>query len=50
MSVIGMTALATGATGWLAQYVPIDVIFGVFGTAGMLCGLVGWLYKPLRNG
>ncbi len=50
MSVIGMTALTTGATGWLAQFVSIDVIFGVFGAAGMLCGLVGWLYKPLRSG
>jgi MFS family permease len=49
MSVIGMTALTTGATGWLAEVIPINLLFGVFGTAGMLCGFVGWLYKPLRN-
>lgn len=49
MAVIGVTALTTGLTGWLADLVAIDAIFAVFGSVGMLCGFVGWLFKPLRN-
>lgn len=49
MSVVGMTALTTGVTGWLADLVPINVIFGVFGFLGMMCGLVSFFYKELRE-
>lgn len=52
MSVVGMTALSTGVTGWLADRVSVADIFGLFGIAGMLCGVVGWLHpgweKPLK--
>ena len=50
MAVIGMTALATGFTGLLADYISIEIIFGLFGIAGMLCGIIGWLYRELREG
>ena len=50
VAVVGVTALSTGMTGWLAEYVEIRVIFGVFGLVGMTCGLVGWMYRPLREG
>lgn len=49
MSVIGMTALTTGVTGWLAETVSIDLIFGLFGTAGMFCGFVGLMKASLRR-
>ena len=49
MAVVGMTALTTGATGWLAETIPIDQIFGIFGIFAMLCGLIGWFYPPLRQ-
>ncbi len=49
MSVIGMTALTTGFTGWLAEYLPIQTIFGIFGAAAFLCGALGWLVADLRN-
>jgi len=50
MAVVGMTALTTGATGFLAEFVPIEWIFMFFGIAGTLCGIAGWLYKDLREG
>ncbi|NOX18672.1 MAG: MFS transporter [Chlorobi bacterium] len=50
MAVVGMTALTTGITGFLAESVPIELIFFFFGIAGTLCGIVGWLYKDLREG
>lgn len=49
MAVVGMTALTTGATGWLAEYVGIEIIFGVFGVLGMACGIIGWMNPDLRN-
>jgi len=49
MAVVGMTALTTGATGWLAEFVGIEIIFGVFGILGMTCGIIGWLNPDLRN-
>lgn len=50
IAVVGMTALTTGFTGILADFVSIDIIFAIFGTGGMLCGFVGYLYKDLREG
>jgi len=41
MAVIGMTALTSAATGWLAEVLPIQTIFWLFGICAMLCGLVG---------
>jgi len=50
IAVVGMTALTTGVTGLLAEYISIQEIFAIFGTAGMLCGVAGLFYKQLRNG
>ena len=49
MSVVGMTALATGATGWLAEVVSIQLIFGVFGAAAFVCGVVGCFVPSLTS-
>ena len=49
VSVIGMTALSAGATGWLADIMPVGQIFGIVGLAAMLCGLVGWFYPGLKE-
>ena len=50
IAVVGMTALTTGVTGLLAEYISIQEIFAIFGTAGMLCGIAGFYYKQLRMG
>ncbi len=50
MAVVGMTALTSGVTGLLAEYITIQEVFAIFGTAGMLCGISGLFYKQLRNG
>ncbi len=49
VSVVGVTALTTGATGWIAEFVPIEVIFGVCGLGGVLCAAVGWVFSDLRH-
>ena len=50
MAVVGMTALTTGITGILAEIVPVEMIFGLFGIGGMVCGFIGWMYRELREG
>ena len=50
MAVVGMTALTTGITGILAEIVPVEIIFGLFGIGGMVCGFIGWMYRELREG
>ena len=49
MAVIGTTAIASGVTGWLAESFSVATIFGFFGLGGMLCGIVGWFYRDLRE-
>jgi predicted MFS family arabinose efflux permease len=50
MAVVGMTALTTGLTGFIAEFISIESVFLVFGIVGTLCGVVGWFYKDLREG
>ena len=50
MAVVGTTAISCGAVGVLSEYVPVNVIFGVFGTVATLCGVVGAFYGKLREG
>lgn len=49
MSVVGMTAVTVGVTGWLAEFVAINHLFAIFGLSGMFCGMVGWLHRELRT-
>jgi predicted MFS family arabinose efflux permease len=49
ISVVGMTALSSGVVGWLAAQIAIEKIFLFFGIGAALCGLLGWLYRPLRE-
>ncbi len=50
MSVIGVTALSTGVTGWLAEVMSIQAIFGLFGAAAFLCGILGCFVPSLTSG
>ncbi len=50
IAVVGMTALTTGVTGILSEYISIQEIFAIFGVAGMFCGISGFFYKQLRTG
>jgi len=47
--VVGMTALSNALTGWLADFIPIHLLFALIGAGGALCGAIGWLYRPLRQ-
>lgn len=50
IAVIGMTALTTGFTGSLAEFVDIKIIFFIFGCGGVVTGFIGWLSKDIREG
>jgi len=49
MAVVGTTAVSCGAVGFLAESIPINLIFGVFGICATLCGIVGYCYTKLRE-
>ncbi|MBI9071892.1 MAG: MFS transporter [Melioribacteraceae bacterium] len=49
IAVVGMTALTTGATGIIAEYIGIDLVFAVFGIAATLSGVIGFYNKKLRE-
>ncbi len=49
ISVVGMTALSSGVVGWLAARIPVPTIFLIFGIGAALCGVIGWVYRPLRE-
>lgn len=49
MAVVGSTAVSCGAVGVLAESIPVNLIFGVFGTCATLCGVVGLCYSKLRE-
>jgi hypothetical protein len=49
MAVVGMTALASGATGLLLGVLPTHILFGAWGFVGMCCGLVGFAVPSLRR-
>jgi len=49
ITVVGMTALSNALTGWLAGLMPIHVLFSWIGVGGALCGVLGMLYRPLRE-
>ncbi len=49
IAVVGMTALASGVTGLLLEFVPTHMLFGAWGFFGMCCGVVGFGVKALRR-
>jgi len=49
VAVVGVTALASGVTGMLLEFVPTHLLFGVWGFFGMCCGLFGFGAKALRR-
>ena len=49
ITVVGMTALSNALTGWLSGLVPIHLLFSLIGLGGALCGVLGMLYRPLRE-
>ena len=49
MAVVGSTAVSCGAVGLLAESIPVNIIFGVFGCCATLCGIVGFFYSELRQ-
>ena len=49
VAVVGMTALASGVTGLLLEFVPTHTLFGTWGFFGMCCGLVGFGVPALRR-
>ena len=48
-AVVGTTAVSCGVVGLLAETIPVNVIFGIFGSLATLCGVVGFCYPKLRN-
>jgi MFS family permease len=49
MAVVGTTSISTGVVGILAESVPVNTIFCIFGICAALCGAAGWCYLQLRD-
>lgn len=49
ITVLGFTAISSGATGWVATAVPVPVIFGVISVAAALCGPAAWMSRKFRE-
>ncbi len=49
VTVVGFTALSTGLTGAVAEFVSIPVVYGVIGIGAALCGIWGFTVQPLRE-
>jgi len=49
LSVIGVTALSAAVVGIAANYIDIKIIFLFIGIGAALCGVVGFMYKRLRE-
>ena len=43
IAVWGCTAISIGLTGWVADYVPINIIYGVIAVLAASTGVLGWL-------
>ncbi len=48
-AVVGTTAISCFVTGYIAEGVPINIVFAVFGTCAALCSVLGWLHTRLRD-
>ncbi len=49
ITVNGMVALSSAATGLAAAVIPIHALFALIGIGAALCGVAGLLYRPLRE-
>ena len=49
VTVVGLTAVSSGLTGLVVEFVPIEYVFGIIGLAAGLCGLWGWRVPELRE-
>ncbi len=49
ITVVGFTALSTGATGLVAEIVPMPHVYAVVGVGAAACGLWGWRVSSLRE-
>ncbi|MCC7431586.1 MFS transporter [bacterium] len=49
VAVNGVTAVSMGLTGFFADFLSINIIFGVIGVGGALCGISGYFFKDLRE-
>jgi len=49
LSVVGVTALASAVVGIAANYIDIKIIFLFIGIGAALCGVIGFMYKELRE-
>ena len=49
ITVIGLTAVSSGATGLAATAVPVNVIFGAIAVLAALCGPAAWLSREFRR-
>jgi MFS family permease len=44
MAVIGMSAISSGLTGVILEYIDTPLLFLLIGIGGGLCGVVGWMF------
>lgn len=49
LSVVGFTALSTGLTGLLAEWISMDRLYLATGVLGAACGLAGMFFRDLRR-
>jgi DHA3 family macrolide efflux protein-like MFS transporter len=49
LAVVGFTALSTGLTGFLAEWISMPVLYLIIGVLGTACGVAGLAFKDLRQ-
>jgi len=49
LTVMGMTALSSAVTGAACELIGVRMVFMVIGVGGSLCGLLGFLLKPVTQ-
>jgi MFS family permease len=49
LTVVGLTAISCGLTGFVAEILPVNVLFGVIGVSAAIVGACGWFVRELRE-
>ena len=49
LTVVGLTAISCAVTGFVAEILPVNVLFGVIGVSATVVGAAGWFVRELRE-
>jgi DHA3 family macrolide efflux protein-like MFS transporter len=49
LTVVGLSAISSGLTGVVAEFLPINVLYAVIGASAAVVGACGWFMRDLRE-